>query len=82
MTVQEINNIILFGKLTEQELDCLLDSVKLAKVKKGYTTLGNAKIGDLVSFFRKGKLIIGTVTKINQSSIRVEKDSDWWTVKI
>lgn len=66
MDIKEINNAIMFGNLTNEQLESVIMSVKFARARLTQQNRRSLKIGDNVKFTsnRNGVTYTGTVKKI------------------
>lgn len=80
--IQDINSSIMFGNLTNDQLESIIAAVKYARSQLGKTVKRNLKIGDTVKFYssRSGNTIGGTVDKISISNITVRTNQGLWKV--
>jgi len=75
LTIKEINQAIMFGQLSNEELCSVIDAVKFARTQLGKETKRNLTIGLPVKFTstKHGRTITGTVSKINRKFIIVRE---------
>ena len=66
MNVKEINSAIMFGNLTNDELNSVIDAVKFARAQMTKQKTRAFSIGDSVKFTsnRNGLTYVGTVRKV------------------
>ena len=81
MNISEINQAILSGVFTNDQLDSIVDAVKFARAqitnKNKYTLV----VGTNVKFTsRNGLPVIGNVTKVNRKFIIVRSGMTTWRV--
>lgn len=81
MNISEINQAILSGVFTNDQLDSIVDAVKFARAqitnKNKYTLV----VGTNVKFTsRTGAPVIGNVTKVNRKFIIVRSGMTNWKV--
>jgi multidrug resistance efflux pump len=74
MTVTEINRAIMFGSLTNTELDSVISAVKWARAQLGKTKIRSFSPGSAVKFTsnRDGRTYTGTVRKIAIKYVTVD----------
>ena len=74
MTIQEINSTIMFGSLTNDQLNSVIDAVKFARAQLNKQKIRSFKVGDKVKFIsaRNGQLYLGDVRKIKIKYILVQ----------
>jgi hypothetical protein len=82
MSVQTINAEILQGKLSNDELSSIIDSVKYARAKLTRHTIRGLQIGDNVSFdsVKMGRNVTGVVMKIAIKYVTVRTIAGLWRV--
>ena len=82
MSVQSINNEILAGNFTNDQLSSIIDAVKFARARLTEKTKRALRIGDRVSFdsTKTGHTMIGDVTKIAIKYVTVKTASGLWRV--
>ena len=76
MTVQEISRAITSGQFTNDELNTVVDAIKFARSQIVRQNTGLMVIGTAVKFTnsRNGKLVVGTVEKVNRKYILVREN--------
>lgn len=82
MDIKQINSAIMFGTLTNTELDSIIDAVKFAR---GVLTKQNKRsfsVGSTVKFTstKRGQTFTGTVTKVAIKYITVNTGGSLWKV--
>ena len=75
MDIREITDALIFGNLTNQELDHVVEAVKYARAKLGRATIRTITVGSNVQFInsRTGRNITGQVTKIGRKNLVVRE---------
>lgn len=81
-TVQEINQAIMFGNLTNTELSSVIDAVKWARATLTQQNKRALTVGDSVEFTssKNGMTYQGTVTKIAIKYVTVKTAQGLWRV--
>jgi uncharacterized membrane protein len=71
--IQQINRAIMFGNLTNVELNSIIDAVKWARTQMQKTQARTLKVGDAVKFTsnRNGRTYTGTVERIKIKNVIV-----------
>lgn len=74
MTVTEINRAIMFGNLTNDELNTVIEAVKWARAQMTKQNIRNISRGSTVKFTsnRNGQTYTGTVRKIAIKYVTVD----------
>jgi hypothetical protein len=74
-TIQQLNSTIMFGNLTNIELDSIIDAVKWRRNQITQDNKRAFRVGDAVKFrnSRTGMTTVGTVKKINIKYILVSE---------
>jgi hypothetical protein len=82
MSVQTINAEIMQGKLSNDELSSIIDSVKYARSKLTRHTIRSLQVGDNVSFdsAKMGRNVTGVVMKIAIKYVTVRTIAGLWRV--
>jgi len=80
--IQQINQAIMFGNFTNDELNSIGDAIKFARSQIVNQNKREMRVGTLVKFTssRSGMVITGTVKKVNRKFILVtetNKPSTW-----
>lgn len=80
-SISEINQAIMFGSFTNDQLMSILQSVKYARGRLAKQTIYSTKLGDQVKFTgRSGRTEIGVVTKVAKKFITVRCGMTNWRV--
>lgn len=81
-TIQEINSSIMFGTLTNDQLDSIIMAVKFARnqiaKQNKYTLVKGAKVKFVSS--RTGQTVIGEVTEVKRKFAHVRSGMTNWRV--
>lgn len=82
LTINEINQAIMFGNWDNDQLTSILMSVKYARSQLGRKTKQNLRIGAKVKFVssRSGQTLFGTVEKIAIKNVTVTTPTGRWRV--
>jgi small-conductance mechanosensitive channel len=66
LTIQQVNEAIMFGNFSNDQLNGIAMSIKYARTQKAKQVKSGLKVGDTVKFpnSRTGYDTVGTVTKI------------------
>jgi hypothetical protein len=82
MSVQSINNEILAGNFTNDQLTSIIDAVKFARARLAEKTKRALTLGSKVQFTssKTGQTLIGTVDKIAIKYVTVRTTSGLWRV--
>jgi hypothetical protein len=80
--IQQINSQIMFGSLTNEQLDSILGAVKFRRAQISKETKRSLMIGDVVKFThpRTGRTHQGNVVKIAIKNIKVRENNTTWNV--
>jgi len=80
--IQQINSAIMFGNLTNTELESIISAVKFARASLAKQNKRAFQIGDTVKFHssKRGKTVVGTVSKIAIKYITVKEQNLLWKV--
>jgi hypothetical protein len=72
-TIQQINSAIMFGNLTNVELNSIVDAVKYARAQMTKQQTRSLRVGDTVKFTsnRDGITYNGTVDKLKLTFVHV-----------
>jgi hypothetical protein len=73
LTINQVNDAIIAGTFTNDQLNSILTSIKLAKNMLTWGNLSKFRPGESVSFVTKGKKIIGTVERTLQKNVHVKE---------
>lgn len=81
-TIQEINSGIMFGNLSNDQLNSVLQAVKYARAQLGKTKIRSFARGDSVKFTssKTGQTVIGTVEKVAIKYVTVRTNQGLWKV--
>ena len=81
-TIQEINQAIMFGDLTNTELSSIIDAVKWKRATLAKLTKASLRVGDSVEFTssKTGMNMTGFVTKIAIKYVTVKTLGGLWRV--
>ena len=82
MSVQSINNEILAGNFTNDQLSSIIDAVKFARARLAEKTKRSVKLGSAVKFTstKTGMTLQGTVDKIAIKYVTVRTNQGLWRV--
>ena len=72
MTITELNQAIMFGEFTNDQLDSLQMAIKFARAKLGKQNKYAFSPGDTVRFDSRGKRYVGIVKRILVKNIDVQ----------
>jgi len=78
ISVENINQTIIRGDFTNEQLDSIVMAVKFARNTIAKRNKSSLWVGDTVKFTssRRGELIMGTVQKINRKFIVVRENGN------
>lgn len=81
-TIQEINQSIMFGNLTNDQLNSIIGAVKFARTQLLQQNKRSLRIGSDVKFVssRTGQYVIGKVTSIKTKNVIVAAGLTNWRV--
>lgn len=81
-TIQQINSQIMFGSLTNEQLNSILGAIKFRRAQINKETKRSLMVGDVVKFVhpRTGRTHQGNVVKINIKNIKVRENNTTWNV--
>ena len=81
-TIQEINQSIMFGNLTNTELDSVISAIKFRRSELMKENKRSMTLGDTVKFYsaKRGMELKGNVTKIAKKYITVDTQTGLWRV--
>jgi len=81
-TIQQINSQIMFGSLTNEQLNSILTAVKFRRAQISKETKRSLAVGDVVKFThpRTGRTHQGSVVKIAIKNIKVMEGRTTWNV--
>ena len=82
MDIKEINSAIMFGNLSNDELNSVIDAVKYARAQMTKQKTRSFRVGDTVKFTsnRNGITYTGTVNKVKIKNILVKTGSSLFNV--
>jgi len=82
MSIQSINNEIIAGNFTNDELSSIINAVKFARARLADKTKRSLFLGDLVQFTssKTGRTLQGTVNKIAIKYVTVATATGLWRV--
>ena len=72
MTINELNQAIMFGQFTNDQLDSLMMAIKFNRAKLGKQNKYAFSPGDTVRFDSRGKRYVGVVKRILVKNIVVQ----------
>jgi len=80
--IQQINSTIMFGSLTNEQLDSIISAVKFARAGLAKQNKNAMPVGSEVQFTssRTGQTWIGVVKKVNRKNMVVQVGSRLWNV--
>jgi hypothetical protein len=72
-TIQQVNQAIMFGNFTNDELNSIGDAIKFARAQIAKQNKREMGVGSVVKFTnsRTGMIVTGTVKKVNRKYILV-----------
>jgi hypothetical protein len=81
-TIQQINTAIMFGNLSNVELNSILDAVKFARTQLTKQNKRAFQLGDTVKFTsnRNGLTYVGTVRKVKIKFVLVSTNAGVYNV--
>ena len=81
-TIQQINSQIMFGSLTNEQLNSILAAVKFRRAQINKETKRSLMLGDVVKFThpKTGRTHQGNVVKIAIKNIKVRDGITTWNV--
>jgi hypothetical protein len=81
-TIQEINQAIMFGDLSNTELSSIIDAVKWKRATLAKLTKASLAVGDNVNFTssKTGMNVTGVVVKIAIKYVTVKTQQGLWRV--
>jgi hypothetical protein len=82
VTIQEINSGIMFGGLTNEQLDSVIMAVKYRRAQITKTNVRSFWNGDQVKFVhpKTGRTHIGVVAKVKIKNVTVREGNTNWNV--
>jgi hypothetical protein len=81
-TIQEINSSIMFGDLTNDELNAVIDAVKFARANLAKQVKYTLVKGSRAKFrnSRTGQIMIGEITEVKRKFIHLRVGQSTWRV--
>ena len=81
-TIQQINSQIMFGSLTNEQLDSIIGAIKFRRAQINKETKRSLMLGDVVKFThpKTGCTHQGNVVKIAIKNIKVRQGLTTWNV--
>ena len=81
-TIQEINQAIMFGNLTNTELDSVISAIKFRRNQLMKENKRSMTLGDTVKFYssKRSMEIKGNVIKIAKKYVTVDTQTGLWRV--
>lgn len=80
-TIQEINNAIIFGDFTVDQLNGIIQAIKMKREAINKTAIRKLRVGDTVSFVNKrGSTSVGMVVDIKIKTAHVLIGNTTWRV--
>jgi hypothetical protein len=81
-TIQEINQSIMFGNLTNTELDSVISAIKYRRSELMKENKRSMTLGDTVKFYssKRGMELKGNVIKIAKKYVTVDTQTGLWRV--
>jgi hypothetical protein len=81
-TIQEINSAIMFGELTNEQLDSVVMAIKYRRSQMTRKIKQSLSLGDRVRFYssKRGQTYTGTVEKVAVKYITVNTGVARWRV--
>ena len=64
MDIKEINSAIMFGNLTNAEINSIVDAVKYARAQRAKAQARALRAGDQVRFTSRGNIYFGTIERV------------------
>ena len=64
MDIKEINSAIMFGNLTNAEINSIVDAVKYARAQRAKAQARALRAGDSVRFTARGNTYFGTIERV------------------
>ena len=82
MDIKQINSAIMFGDLTNDELNSIIDAIKFKRASMQKTARYTLKVGSNVTFTstKTGQRVQGSITKVAQKYATVSTDRGLWRV--
>lgn len=81
-TIQEINSTIMFGDLSNDQLDSVVAAIKYRRVQLTRENKRMLNLGSRVKFYcnKRGQTYLGTVEKIATKFVTVNAGTSRWRV--
>ena len=82
MDIKQINSAIMFGDLTNDELNSIIDAVKFRRASMQRQARYTLKVGSNVTFTstKTGQRVQGSITKVAQKYATVSTAAGLWRV--
>lgn len=82
MDVKQINSAIMFGDLTNDELNSIIDAIKFRRASMQKQARYTLRVGSNVTFTstKTGQRVQGSITKVAQKYATVSTDRGLWRV--
>lgn len=82
MDIKQINSAIMFGDLTNDELNSIIDAVKFRRASMQRQARYTLKVGSNVTFTstKTGQRVQGSITKVAQKYATVSTGQGLWRV--
>lgn len=80
MNINDINQAIMWGKWTDDQLNSMWMAVKFAKSQLGKKNKYSFNPGDTVKFVARGREVRGTIVKVMQKNVQVREGLTTWKV--
>lgn len=82
MDIKQINSAIMFGTLSNDELNSIIDAVKFKRASLQKAARYSLKVGSSVKFYstKRGITVTGTVSKVAQKYATVSTQQGLWKV--
>lgn len=81
LSINEINHAIMFGDLTNDQLNSVVEAIKFARGRLIKNNIWTMCLGDKVKFVnRRGQTEVGSVVKIAKKYVSVKVGMTQWRV--
>jgi hypothetical protein len=80
MNISEINQAIMFGTWTDEQLNSMVMAIRYNRAQLVKKTKWTLSVGDTVKFVARGREVRGKVVKIMQKNIKVQEGLTVWRV--
>ena len=82
LSIQDVNSAIMFGSLTNEQLDSIIGAIKFRRAQINKETKRALMLGDVVKFThpKTGRTHQGNVVKIAIKNIKVRENNTTWNV--